>query len=141
MREAAVADQHAASEVGAERRPVLFYDGGCPLCRREIAHYRRLDAGERVVWVDLHADPEQAQRYGLSWRAAMQRIHLLESDGRLVTGAAAFAALWRRLPYYRRLAGLVRLPGVLPLLDRVYGIFARWRWRRREACEGSCGIR
>jgi predicted DCC family thiol-disulfide oxidoreductase YuxK len=24
-------------------RPVVFYVGGCPLCRREISHYRRLD--------------------------------------------------------------------------------------------------
>ena len=126
--------------VGAVRRdrPVLFYDGACPLCRKEIAHYRRLDRAGRVEWVDLYAEPHQAQRYGVSWRSAMQRIHLLETDGRLVTGAAAFAALWRRLPGYRWLARLVSLSGALPVLDRCYAIFARWRWRRRKACDASC---
>jgi predicted DCC family thiol-disulfide oxidoreductase YuxK len=126
--------------VGAVRRdrPVLFYDGGCPLCRKEIAHYRRLDRAGRVEWVDLYAEPHQAQRYGVSWRSAMQRIHLLETDGRLVTGAPAFAALWRRLPGYRWLARLVSLSGALPVLDRCYAIFARWRWRRRKACDASC---
>jgi predicted DCC family thiol-disulfide oxidoreductase YuxK len=116
----------------------LFYDGGCPLCRKEIAHYRRLDRAGRVDWVDLYAEPHQAQRYGVSWRSAMQRIHLLETDGRVVTGAPAFAALWRRLPGYRWLARLVSLSGALPVLDRCYGIFARWRWRRRKACDASC---
>jgi predicted DCC family thiol-disulfide oxidoreductase YuxK len=131
-------DSRAAVAGGCPERPVLFYDGGCPLCRREIAHYRRLDRAGRVDWVDLYAQPDLAERYGVSWHTAMQRIHLLEIDGRLVTGAHAFAALWRRLPGYHWLARLVSLPGVLPLLDRGYASFARWRWRRRKACDAEC---
>lgn len=132
-----MADANAVA--GCSRaRPVLFYDGGCPLCRREIAHYRRLDRAGRVDWVDLYAQPDLAERYGVSWGAAMQRIHLLEPDGRVVTGAHAFAALWRRLPGYRWLARLVSLPGALALLDRGYAIFARWRWHRRTACDAAC---
>jgi predicted DCC family thiol-disulfide oxidoreductase YuxK len=132
-----------AKPVGAARRdrPVLFYDGGCSLCRREIAHYRRLDRAGRVEWVDLYAEPDQAQRYGLSWHTAMQRIHLLETDGRLVTGARAFAALWRRLPGYRWLARLVSLPGVLLLLEPAYAAFARRRWSRRCTGDGLCNTK
>ncbi len=127
-----------AADALRRERPVLFYDGGCPLCRREIAHYRRLDRAGRVDWVDLHAEPDLAERYGVRWRAAMQRIHLLETNGRMVTGAYAFAALWRRLPGYRWLARLLSLPGALPVLDRGYTIFARWRWHRRRACDAAC---
>ena len=38
-------------------RPMVFYDGGCPLCRREIAHYRRIDSAERLRWVDALNEP------------------------------------------------------------------------------------
>ena len=34
----------------------MFYDGGCPLCSREVAHYRRLDRRNNVSWVDIHDD-------------------------------------------------------------------------------------
>lgn len=28
----------------------VFYDGSCPLCSREIAHYRRLRGAESLKW-------------------------------------------------------------------------------------------
>jgi len=31
----------------------VFYDGACPLCRREIAFYQRLDRAQRLVWRDV----------------------------------------------------------------------------------------
>ena len=36
-----------------EGRLKVYFDGGCPLCRSEIAHYRKLDAAGRVDFVDL----------------------------------------------------------------------------------------
>ena len=39
-------------------RPMVFYDGGCPLCRREIAHYRRIDSTGSLRWVDAMTEQE-----------------------------------------------------------------------------------
>ena len=39
----------AVAQYSEPFRPMVFYDGGCPLCRREIAHYRRIDSAERLV--------------------------------------------------------------------------------------------
>ncbi len=44
-------------------------------------------------------------------------------------GIAAYAVLFAELPRYRWLARLVRLPGVEPLLDRIYVAGARLRRR------------
>ena len=33
----------------------LFWDGGCPLCRKEIEYYQTLDVGNRVLWLVVHA--------------------------------------------------------------------------------------
>ncbi len=35
-------------------RLMVYYDGQCPVCRREIALYRRLDTAGAVAWRDLH---------------------------------------------------------------------------------------
>lgn len=52
----------------AERaHATLFYDGGCPLCSREVAHYRGLDQSDRVPWVDIHATPRAVDSLGVNY--------------------------------------------------------------------------
>jgi predicted DCC family thiol-disulfide oxidoreductase YuxK len=118
-------------------RPQVFYDGGCPLCRREIDHYRRLDRDERVEWVDILQAPESLARAGLDREEAMARFHVLDGRGRWQTGAWGFAEVWSHLPYYRRLAGAVRGLGLLPLMDAGYRLFARRRLAAR-CRDGAC---
>jgi len=115
----------------AKTRPIVFYDGGCPLCRREIAHYQRIDHERRTQWTDIQQEPNTLRAHGLSWEQAMQRMHVRDSNELMVSGAAAFAVLWRHLPRYRFLAGLVTLPGIHWLAEQVYTVFARRRYRSR----------
>lgn len=79
----------------------IYYDGSCPLCRREIAFYRRLPGAERLDWMDVSAGAPLGE--GLSCDAAMRRFHVREAGGRLLSGGAAFARLWRALPGWRTL--------------------------------------
>jgi len=109
----------------------VFYDGGCPLCRREIVHYQRIDREHRIQWMDIQQEADTLEENGLSWQQAMQRMHVRDSDGRMVSGAAAFVALWRHIPRYRFLARIVALPGINWTAEQVYSIFARRRYRSR----------
>lgn len=118
-------------------RPVVFFDGGCPLCRREIAHYRRLDGQGRVAWVDIQAEPEVLAAHGLDLDTAMARFHVRDGAGRWQTGAWGFVAMWSGLPYYRALAALVRGLRLTPLLDAGYRVFARRRLASR-CRDGVC---
>ncbi|AWN53039.1 DUF393 domain-containing protein [Methylobacterium sp. 17Sr1-1] len=107
----------------------VYYDGACPLCRTEIGHYRGCAGAERVRFVDLatlHDDASLGP--GLDRAAAQARFHVREADGRLVSGAAAFARLWRRLPAWRWLGRLVevRVLGCRPVLllaEAAYRLF------------------
>jgi predicted DCC family thiol-disulfide oxidoreductase YuxK len=126
----------AASQ--AAQRTTVFFDGGCPMCRREIAHYQRLDQSGQIRWLDIHREPDAVAELGVTWEAAMQRLHVCGDSGVLYTGVPAFVAIWRELPRYRWLARVVKgVPGLLRLLDVAYGHFARWRWRRR-CRDGLC---
>ena len=120
-------------------RPVMFFDGGCPICRREVAWYRRLDRQGRVRWHDITADSAPLAALGVRLRDAQARLHAIDREGRLRVGAAAFVAIWRELPYWRWLARAAALPGAVALMDAVYRPYARWRFRRRCA-EGACEL-
>lgn len=109
----------------------MLYDGGCPMCRREIEHYRRLRGADSVAWVDITRYPALEPDFGISHTAAMARFHVRRADGVWLTGAWAFAELWSHLDYYRALAKVVQRLRLTPLLDWGYVRFARWRLRRR----------
>ena len=115
--------------------PTVFYDGQCPLCSREIAHYRGLRGADNLRWVDITRDHEALTEHGLDYETAMARFHVRDAAGIWQTGAWGFAELWSNLPAYRWLAYLLRTIRLLPLLDRVYVVFARRR--RRSTCNSG----
>lgn len=114
-----------ARHLRAMRKLTVLHDGACPLCAREIALMRRLDRRGAIEFVDV-ADPGSA--CPIDRRAALARFHAVE-DGRLLSGAAAFAAMWRAIPWLRPLGLAARNPVVLGLLDRLYDRFLTVRPR------------
>ncbi|MEH3106468.1 MAG: DUF393 domain-containing protein [Sphingomonas fennica] len=102
----------------------VWHDGGCPLCRREIALMRRLDRRGRIAFVDATDGACPLDR-----RAMLARFHAQEAGGPLLSGAAAFAAMWRAIPILRPLGLAARDRRVLAVLERLYAIFLRVRPR------------
>lgn len=122
----------------------VYYDGACPLCSTEIGHYRRCRGAEAVEFVDIAAAPAPETAVdlgpGLSRDAALGRFHVRDSAGRLHSGAAGFARLWRVLPGWRWLGRVAGSRFVLPLAEAAYRAFlpirprlsrAFGRWRAR----------
>ena len=107
----------------------VLYDGACPLCRREIAVYQGLQpikAGQTLAFADVsRADCQLPAGGERSYYLA--RFHVQLANGRVLSGAAAFVALWATLPGWRYLAMLASLPGATPALEVVYKLFLRIR--------------
>ena len=112
-------------------KPSVYYDGGCPLCRAEIATYQQAKGGDSLCWVDATVCGVTELGSDLDRSNALAKLHVRRADGTLLKGAAAFAEIWSVLPRWRWLARLARLPIVLPLLDLAYIVFLRVRplWR------------
>lgn len=104
---------------------IVWHDGACPLCAREIALMRRLDRAGRISFIDA-ADP--AVSCPLDRALLLARFHAME-DGVMLSGAAAFAAMWRAIPLLRPLGLAARLPLVARVLEVTYAVFLRLRPR------------
>ncbi len=104
---------------------IVWFDGHCPLCRREMSLMRRLDRRGAIQFVDV-ADGTGV--CPIDRAELLARFHASE-DGRMLSGAAAFAAMWRAIPLLRPFGLLARHRGVLALFERAYMQFLRFRPR------------
>lgn len=101
----------------------VLYDGSCPLCRREIAHVKGLsekDQNTSLSFVDISQESSETVCYAADREKLLARFHIEKSDGSRIDGAAAFVAMWDRLPGWRWMAKIAKLPGVLYLLEIAY---------------------
>lgn len=97
----------------------VYFDGSCPLCTREISYYQAQVGAQAISFVDVSL-PDAELGPGLERAQSLARLHVRDSAGQLVSGAAAFVSVWRSLPRFSWLARIARLPGVLLLLEGGY---------------------
>jgi predicted DCC family thiol-disulfide oxidoreductase YuxK len=100
----------------------IYFDGSCPLCQAEIGYYRAKDQAGALCFVDVSKTGAVTPE-GISRQRAMARFHVRASDGRVLSGAAAFVEVWKRLPRWRWAARAASLPGALPALELGYRLF------------------
>ncbi len=126
----------------------ILYDGGCPLCVREVNFLKRRDrsrngAAPRLAFVDIDAagyDPSSCG--GISYREAMGRIHAVVVDGTVLRDVAVFRRAYE-------LIGLGWLyaptgwPLLGPLAEALYRLWAgaRLRLTGRPDLERLCAER
>ena len=107
----------------------VWFDGNCPLCLREIALMRRLDWNGAIVFTDA-AQPSAV--CPLDRKELLERFHASE-DGVMLSGAAAFAAMWRAIPLLKPLGWAARSPVILAALEVFYLRFLRVRPKLQRA--------
>lgn len=125
----------------------VFYDGACPVCSREIAHYLARDHAGRLIAVDISAADFDSTAFAIAPADFMRELHAIDALGTVYRGVAAFQAIWRAFPEaagLRLLAAFVDLPVIDAVARGAYCAFARLRPRlpgRREPCAaGTCRI-
>jgi predicted DCC family thiol-disulfide oxidoreductase YuxK len=119
----AAQDQQAESQAQCAQ---VYFDGSCPLCRREIAVYQNAKPDQPIEWVDV-SKPETQLPQGQSKEQLMARFHTRTAQGELLSGAAAFVHVWAQLPGWRVLAWLAKVPGVLWVMEKAYSGFLPMR--------------
>jgi len=56
---------------------VVYFDGSCPMCSKEIQYYRGLDKESRILWEDV-AGENPSCPIGYDQATLMQRFHVKE---------------------------------------------------------------
>jgi predicted DCC family thiol-disulfide oxidoreductase YuxK len=90
-----------------------------------------------INWIDIHTQPEALKMFGIDADVAFvrERLHVLDAQGKLHIGAAAFAQLMAHTPSQKRLASFTQLPVIAPLLSMVYNVFAKGLYTVNRLCK------
>ena len=80
----------------------VYYDGGCPLCVKEIGLYKNLN--EHFNKIEFYDAQDEVDDYlktkGVSHETAMYKLHAVELDSKeksIHIGYPAFVEMWKRL--------------------------------------------
>lgn len=87
---------------------------------------RRLDRDGAITFVDVSENGDPSCPIDQS--ELLARFHA-EENGEVLSGAAAFAAMWRAIPSLRALGLIARNRFVLAVLERLYIVFLKVRPR------------
>ncbi len=104
----------------------VFYDGDCPLCKREIDMIRRKDRGGQLKLTDIADENFVAE--GRTLKELMREIHGRTAKGDFVTGVDVFREIYRCLGF-GFLVNISSLPVIRQALDLGYRLFAYFRYR------------
>ncbi len=106
---------------------IVYFDGDCPLCRREIAFFRKREAPGRIHWINICDSSEDGLGANLSRCDAMKRFTVRKSDGSLLSGAPAFVEMWKLTPGFSWLGHLGQYKSIGIILEMLYRGFLKIR--------------
>ena len=119
-------------------KTTVYYDGLCPLCSREIDHYRGMEGSDALEFKDIMRKDFSAEREGLNPKRVHDVMHVRAANGELRTGVDAFVEIWSVLPKMRWLVPWARRTPIKQLLKTGYVGFAKIRpFLPRKACSSD----
>ena len=106
----------------------ILFDGGCPLCVKEVNFLRRKDRDQhRLGFVDIDADDYAPKMHGgISYRDAMGRIHAITANGDVLRDVEVFRRAYQLIGL-GWLYAPTRWPLLRPLADGAYRLWAATR--------------
>ena len=129
------------SEPRADGGETIVYDGECAFCRKQVERIRGWDRAERFAYLPRQSPDLETRFPQLAQADLASGMRLVEPDGTVLVGADAVHGIARRLPGWRYLAWLYRVPGLRWLARRAYGWIAANRYKLAGSCDdGACDL-
>ena len=110
----------------------VFFDGDCPICRFEVAAYKRWDRDGLIVWQDITRLSDAQLPTNRSRDQLLGKFHTVDAEGTWHIGVDAFSAIWKRLPVFKNIAWIFHTPVLRQIAELAYRGFLRWQSRNRR---------
>ena len=102
----------------------IFFDGGCPLCKREVDFLNSRNQKGYLKFIDIESSDFSFDKFGITYKQAMERIHALRTDGSLIKDIKVFQEAYSLIGL-----GWVYAPTKLPVIDKFFALIY-WVWAK-----------
>ena len=100
----------------------VYFNNSCKICRSEINLYKK-EKIEEIDWIDITNNSDAEKETSRNDKELLRRLHVKE-NGKVIEGAEAFLALWKKMPKYKFLYNFFKLPIIFNLFSFGYEIVA-----------------
>ena len=100
----------------------VYFNNSCKICKAEIDLYKKEKIKE-IEWVDITDNNLAEKETSKNNKELLRRLHVVENE-KVIQGAEAFLALWKKIPKYKFLYKFFRLPIIFNLFSVGYELFA-----------------
>ena len=115
---------------------IIFYDGGCPLCVKEMRHLKKLDKNGKIQFENINERDFNQLFPEINVDDANAYLHGQLANGEMIYGLDVTHAAWSQVGKGWLIAPL-RLPGIRWVADKVYLGFAKHRNRISKLLTGQ----
>ena len=100
----------------------VYYNESCSICRAEINLYKK-QKSDNIEWVDITNNKQAEMETLKDDKTLLRRLHVKEGE-KIISGAKAFLMVWNKLPKYRFLYQILKLPVIFHIFSFGYEIIA-----------------
>ena len=100
----------------------VFFNNSCKICKTEIDLYKKENI-EEIDWIDITNNDSAELETSKDKKQLLRRLHVKDGD-KIIQGAAAFLVVWKKIPKYRILYRILKLPIIFNLFSLFYEVIA-----------------
>ena len=108
----------------------VYFNNSCKICKAEIDLYKKEKIDE-IDWVDITDNELAEQETSKDSKQLLRRLHVKDGE-KVIGGAEAFLLLWKKMPKYRFLYKLFKLPIIFNIFSIVYEIVAYFLYLKNK---------
>ena len=100
----------------------VYFNNSCKICKAEIDLYKKEKIKE-INWVDISNNYNAELETKKNDKELLRRLHV-KKNGKIFSGAEAFLLVWKKIPKYKFLYNLLKLPIIFQIFFVGYEIIA-----------------
>ena len=108
----------------------VYFNNSCKICRSEINMYKKENI-EDIDWIDITDNKEAEKETSKNDKELLRRLHIKEND-QVIEGAEAFLYVWKRIPKYKFLYSIFKLPIIFTIFKYGYEIAAYFLYLKNK---------
>ena len=109
----------------------VYFNSSCKICKAEIDLYKK-EKIQEIDWIDITDNTLATRETSKNNKELLRRLHVKEGE-KVLEGSEAFLALWKKIPKYRFLYNILKLPIIFTIFSLFYEIVAFFLYQKNKS--------